>query len=88
MALEHKMTEREVQIGRYKSLEREVTDPLAAGLLHIIVVDLEADLQNVCAPQQRRPADAAKDHFCMTKRIGKRCKVESRRTSHLGHSLS
>jgi hypothetical protein len=26
-------------------LEREVTDPLAASLLHIIILELEADLQ-------------------------------------------
>ena len=36
--------EQEVRISRYKALEREVTDPLAAVLLHDIVQDLEADL--------------------------------------------
>ena len=42
------MTERqflEVQIARYRFLEREVTDQLAANLLHGIVLELEADLR-------------------------------------------
>ena len=43
------MTERqfrvlEVQISRYRRLEREVTDPLAGSLLRSIVQELEADL--------------------------------------------
>ena len=38
-------TEQEVQIARYRLLKREVTDPLAASLLHIIITELEADLQ-------------------------------------------
>jgi hypothetical protein len=37
--------EREVQIARYRLLEREVTDPLAASLLHEIVQELEAGLE-------------------------------------------
>ena len=37
--------ELEVQIARYRFLEREVTDPLAACLLHGIVLELEADLR-------------------------------------------
>jgi hypothetical protein len=46
------MTERqfkrlEVEIARYQFLQREVTDPLAAGLLHSIVSELEADLKKV-----------------------------------------
>jgi hypothetical protein len=45
MAAERKFREQEVQIARYRFLEREVTDPLAAGLLHIIILELEADLQ-------------------------------------------
>jgi hypothetical protein len=36
--------EQEVRIARYRFLEREVTDPLAACLLHGIVEELEADL--------------------------------------------
>ena len=34
----------EVQIARYRFLEKEVTDPLAASLLHCIIEDLEAHL--------------------------------------------
>jgi len=45
MVTERKFREQEVQIARYRLLEREVTDPLAASLLHIIVLELEADLQ-------------------------------------------
>ena len=47
MTTERKFREQEVQIARYRLLEREVTDPLAAGLLHIIIRELEADLQQV-----------------------------------------
>jgi len=39
------LREREVQIARYRLLEREVTDPLAATLLHEIVQELEAGLE-------------------------------------------
>ena len=45
MVTERKLREQEVQIARYRLLEREVTDPLAASLLHIIILELEADLQ-------------------------------------------
>jgi hypothetical protein len=45
MMTERKFREQEVQIARYRILEREVTDPLAASLLHIIILELEADLQ-------------------------------------------
>ena len=45
MVTERKFGEQEVQIARYRVLEREVTDPLAASLLHIIILELEADLQ-------------------------------------------
>ena len=44
----HQLREQEVQIGRYLLLSKEVTDPLAAGLLRIIVEELEADLRNNC----------------------------------------
>jgi len=43
---ERKFREQEVQIARYRLLEREVTDPLAASLLHIIILELEADLHS------------------------------------------
>jgi hypothetical protein len=45
MVTERKFKEQEVQIARYRLLEREVTDPLAASLLYIIVSELEADPQ-------------------------------------------
>ncbi len=35
--------ERQNRIDRYRAMEREVTDPLAARLLHGIVSDLEAE---------------------------------------------
>jgi hypothetical protein len=47
MTTEHKLREQEVQIARYRLLEREVTDPLAACLLHIIILELEADLNEL-----------------------------------------
>ena len=46
MVTERKLREQEVQIARYRLLEREVTDPLAASLLHIIILELEADLHS------------------------------------------
>jgi hypothetical protein len=48
MMTERKFREQEVQIARYRVLERDVTDPLAASLLHIIILELEADLQKDC----------------------------------------
>ncbi|QIP01880.1 hypothetical protein [Bradyrhizobium symbiodeficiens] len=42
---ERQLTEQECQIARYRHLEREVTDPLAACLLHGIVEELEAELR-------------------------------------------
>jgi hypothetical protein len=35
--------ERKAQVARYRAMERETTDPLAAQLLRDIVLDLEAD---------------------------------------------
>ena len=37
--------ERRAKVARYRVLEQETTDPLAARLLHDIVSDLEADLK-------------------------------------------
>ena len=37
--------ERREQLLRYRAMERESTDPLAVGLLHDIVLELQADLQ-------------------------------------------
>jgi hypothetical protein len=45
MTTERRLREQEAQIARYRVLEREVTDPLAASLLHIIILELEAELQ-------------------------------------------
>ena len=42
---ERQFIEQEVRIALYRLLEREVTDPLAACLLHAIVEELEADLR-------------------------------------------
>ena len=36
--------ERRNQVARYRAMERETTDPLAARLLRDIVLDLEAEL--------------------------------------------
>ena len=43
----------EAEIERYRLLEREVTDPLATSLIHVIISELEADLQQVSEPGQR-----------------------------------
>ena len=52
------MTERqfgklEGEIARYRFLEREVTDPLTASLIHVIILELEAELQQGGEPPQR-----------------------------------
>lgn len=48
--------ERRNQVARYRAMERETTDPLAARLLHDIVLDLEAELEEL---QQSGGLDAA-----------------------------
>ncbi|WP_167443373.1 hypothetical protein [Bradyrhizobium amphicarpaeae] len=53
---ERQLTEQECQIARYRHLEREVTDPLAACLLHGIVEDLEAELRRA-RPDWHGPRD-------------------------------
>jgi hypothetical protein len=45
MIVQSQLREQEVRIARYRHLEREVTDPLAAYLLHGIIQELEADLR-------------------------------------------
>ncbi|HYA31052.1 MAG TPA: hypothetical protein VEI95_19700 [Acidobacteriota bacterium] len=45
--------ERREQLLRYRAMERESTDPLAIGLLHDIVLELEAGLQAVSAGERR-----------------------------------
>lgn len=42
---ERQLRERQFQIARYRRLEREVTDPLAACLLHSIIEELEEELR-------------------------------------------
>lgn len=42
---ERQLREQEFQLARYRRLEQEVTDPLAACLLHSIVEELEAELR-------------------------------------------
>ncbi|WP_199805660.1 hypothetical protein [Bradyrhizobium lablabi] len=55
---ERQFRELETEIARYRILEREVTDPLAACLLHVIISELEADLQKDREPgQQLCPGD-------------------------------
>lgn len=44
MADSYSWQERRDRLARYQAMEREVTDPLAAGLLHDIVSELEDDL--------------------------------------------
>ncbi|MBR1302163.1 hypothetical protein [Bradyrhizobium sp. AUGA SZCCT0042] len=46
------LREQEVQIERYQFLSREVTDPLAACLLRIIIGELEDDLRRYRAIDQ------------------------------------
>jgi len=44
MAEDENQAERDQELMRYRILEREVTDPLAAGLLRDIVSEMEACL--------------------------------------------
>jgi hypothetical protein len=46
MAEDEEREERNQRVMRYRILEREVTDPLAAGLLRQIVSEMEADIPN------------------------------------------
>jgi len=39
--------ERRNRVARYRAMEQETTDPLAARLLHDIVLDLEAELEGL-----------------------------------------
>jgi hypothetical protein len=41
----HQFKEQEARIAHYQFLRREVTDPLAACLLRVIIEELEADLR-------------------------------------------
>jgi hypothetical protein len=55
------LKERREQLLRYCAMERDSTDPLALGLLHDIVLELQADLQAVAA-KLRRIAEPQPDH--------------------------
>jgi hypothetical protein len=43
------------QITRYRMMERDVTDPLALSLLHDIIAELEAALQDPNGYRDARP---------------------------------
>jgi hypothetical protein len=58
---ERQFRELEIQIARYRHLEREVTDPLAGCLLHSIVLELEADLR-MKVVESRRTMSAIASH--------------------------
>jgi hypothetical protein len=45
MAYSESWNERRHQVARYRVMAQETTDPLAARLLHDIVLDLEAELE-------------------------------------------
>jgi len=53
MPEDHDLKERRNRVERYRILEQETTDPIAARLLHDIVLDLEAEFKG--SPQTLRP---------------------------------
>ena len=57
MTAHHDFRQERIRIARYRDLEREVTDPLALCLLHLIVEELEADLQNAHRSESHQCAD-------------------------------
>jgi hypothetical protein len=67
-----KWKERRDQVARYRVMEQEATDPLAAGLLRDIVSDLEADMDErrteeakmLNSPQNRRHGKAKRCAVC------------------------
>ena len=46
MTIHSHFRQEQVRLARYRDLERDVTDPLARCLLHMIVEELETDLEN------------------------------------------
>jgi hypothetical protein len=52
--------ELEERMMRYRVMEREVTDPLAIGLLHDIVTELEAALEQ---PKEKGQSAKARQSF-------------------------
>jgi hypothetical protein len=57
--------ELEERVMRYRVMEREVTDPLAIGLLHDIVTELEAALEQ---PKESASHANARQPFLATGR--------------------
>jgi hypothetical protein len=51
-----KWNERRNQVARYRVLAQETTDPLAAGLLRDIVLELEADLTELVEIDEQQTA--------------------------------
>lgn len=47
-------TERRNEVERYRLMERDATDPVAAALLHDIVSELEADLSTLADIEAQR----------------------------------
>ena len=56
MTIHNDFRQEQVRIARYRDLEREVTDPLALCLIHIIVEELETDLENAQRAAQQASA--------------------------------
>ena len=54
MCAHYDFRQERIRIARYRDLEREVTDPLAQCLIHIIVEELEADLESACRSEPHR----------------------------------
>ena len=57
MTIDSHFRQEQVRLARYRNLERQVTDPLALCLLHMIVEELENELESArrCR-QQASPA--------------------------------
>ena len=64
MIAHHDFRQEQIRIARYRDLEREVTDPLALCLLHLIVEELEADLENATRSDLHRRAGASRSDQC------------------------
>jgi hypothetical protein len=60
MTIHGDFRQEQIRIARYRDLEREVTDPLALCLLHMILEELEADLENARRPALHRRAGASR----------------------------
>lgn len=52
---DEEMLELQDQITRYRMMERDVADPLALSLLHDIIAELEAALQDPNGYRDARP---------------------------------